>query len=98
MRLLGSLLLGLGALGLVGCGDGGIQSPDFTSELVSITVTPATDDVNAGETVQFTAVGNYTTPPGSDTPTTEREVDGVDWSSSDPSIASIDANGLATGV
>ncbi|HKY91945.1 MAG TPA: Ig-like domain-containing protein [Nevskiaceae bacterium] len=98
MRLLGSLLLGLGALGLVGCGDGSVQSPDFTSELVSITVTPATAELDEGETVQFTAVGNYSTPPGSESPTVEREIEGVSWSSSNNSIVSIDENGVATGV
>lgn len=100
MRLLGTLLLALSALVLAGCGKGSVQSPDFTSVLQSLTVTPdpAQIDGDAAPTRQFTAVGNFTNPPGSDSPTHEDSVDGVEWSSSDTAIATIDSAGIATGV
>lgn len=56
-----------------------------------VVVTPASDSVNVGETKQFTASctdlhGNAVSCPA------------TTWSSSDPSVATVDATGLATGV
>jgi hypothetical protein len=56
-----------------------------------VVVTPASDSVNVGETKQFTAScldlhGNAVTCPA------------TTWTSSDPSVATVDATGLATGV
>ena len=81
---------------VTGCGDGGIQSPDFTPVLQSISVAPATADVELGQTQQFTASGTFTTPPGSASATVVRPLSNVAWSVSDTQRATIDENGLAT--
>jgi len=60
--------------------------------LVSIAVTPASTSVTATKTVQFTATGTF-----SDN-STQDLTNSVNWSSSSTSIATINANGLATGV
>lgn len=96
MRLLRAILIGLSGLIAVGCGDGGVQSPDFTPELQGIAITPTAATVAAGRTVQFTAIGTWTLPPGSDAETEQRPVGNVDWTVSN-SNATIDSNGLATG-
>ncbi|MGD8567033.1 MAG: Ig-like domain-containing protein [Gammaproteobacteria bacterium] len=66
---------------------------NITSDLSSITITPATPTINLGNKLQFTATGTY-----SDSSTaniTQR----VGWSSSDISVATVNANtGLATAV
>jgi hypothetical protein len=90
----------LGALlGLAACG-GGLQSPDFTSVLkgVEITapVTPAA--VNVGQTLNLRATGLFSVPPGSATDAVRRDVTGVTWSSDTPGVATVDANGVVTGV
>lgn len=97
MRLLRAILVGLTGLIAVGCGDGGVQSPDFTPELQGIEITPTAATVAAGRTVQFTAMGTWTLPPGSDAETEQRPVGNVDWTVSN-SNASIDGDGLATGL
>jgi plastocyanin len=56
--------------------------------VTSITVNPANQTVAVGAQVQFTAVDNF----GNDVTSS------VTWSSSDPSIVSISASGLATGM
>ncbi len=58
------------------------------SQITSITVTPANQTVPSGTQVQFKAVDNF----GNDITSS------VAWSSSDPSIVSITAGGLATGI
>lgn len=60
--------------------------------LQSIAVTPLTATVTAGSTVQFALTGVFSD--GS----AEALTQSVSWSSSLPSIAGIDANGLASGV
>ena len=60
-------------------------------DLMSITVSPASTSVQAGETQQFTATGTYTDSSFADLTTS------VVWSSGSLA-ASIDATGLATGV
>ncbi len=62
------------------------------AEIVSITVAPATASIEEGDTQQFTASGSY-----SDT-TTGDVTSLVTWSSSDAGVATIAADGLATGV
>lgn len=98
MKLFRTILIGLSALIAVGCGGDSVQSPDFTPVLQSLTVKPQNASTPAGRTTQFQAFGVYTLPPGSAAPTEEREItSGVSWTVSNAN-ASIDANGLATGL
>ena len=97
MKLFRRILLGLSALIVAGCGDGGVQSPDFTPVLQELRITPAAATVAAGRTAPFAATAVWTLPPGSGAPTEERAATGVEWST-DNSNATIDSNGLATGV
>ena len=60
--------------------------------LVSITVTPANPSIAAGQQQQFTATGNYTD--GSHQNLTSTAT----WTSSTPSVATIAAGGMASGV
>ncbi len=60
--------------------------------LVSIAVTPALPTIAVGATQQFVATGTYT-----DATTADLSVL-VTWTSSDATIATVDATGLATGV
>ncbi len=60
--------------------------------LLSITVTPNPVTIVGGATQQFTAIGNY-----SDASTVDLTATAT-WSSSAPTVASIAAGGLATGV
>ncbi|HWA94798.1 MAG TPA: Ig-like domain-containing protein [Terracidiphilus sp.] len=62
------------------------------SVLSSITVTPATPSIVAGNTQQFTATGHYSD--GS----TSNITNSCTWNSSNTSIATIVSTGLATGV
>lgn len=81
------LLVGLIAP-IVGCG---------TSEVDSIAVSPSTQALVVGQTVQFTALGTYGH--GSNHPATQSDVTGkVTWTSSAPAIATISASGQATAV
>jgi len=80
------LLVGFG-LALTGC----------TNNLVdSIVVSPATQSLTVGQTVQFSATGLQThgTHPSTDTNVTAL----VTWSSSAPSVATVNSAGLATAV
>ncbi len=63
--------------------------------LVSISITPATPSIAAGTSQQFTAIGTYSDG------TMQNLSSSVIWSSSDPSVATINAGqatGLATGA
>jgi hypothetical protein len=62
------------------------------ASLSSISVTPATASLAAGASQQFTATGNYSD--GS----TANLTSSVTWTSSDPSVSTINAAGLATGI
>jgi small neutral amino acid transporter SnatA (MarC family) len=62
--------------------------------LSSMQVSPATPSTTAGTTVQFTATGVYTH--GSHPTQTQNITDSVTWSSSSPTVASINSSGLAT--
>jgi hypothetical protein len=93
--LLGVLM----ALVLTACGGGSVKSPDFEAQLKTLTVAPDPASVGTGETLQFTASGTYTTPPGQGDDNEIHDLTSdVHWTSSDPSVATIDENGVATGV
>jgi len=92
------LLIALCALVLGGCGSGSVQSPDFTSELTGITVTPTTSTTFIGESTGFTAIGTFTAPPGSSSPSSQSELEDVSWSVADTAIATVDGDGRVTGV
>ncbi len=79
MKILRTLaLLVIGSAGLAGCGNGEVQSPDFTSELRSLALTTtAADDSSSADTTQYfiplgvdsdvnqlLATGLCNTPPG----------------------------------
>ncbi len=88
------------ALTLAACGGGGggANSPDFQPVLKSIAVTPKTASIGTGETKQFEAVGTFTSQPGV-ADTTRVITTEVNWTSSAPEIATIDAaTGIATGA
>jgi hypothetical protein len=70
------------------CDGGGSSSP----ELVSITIEAATGRIAVDETLQLTARGQYSDGASSDL--TGR----VGWTSSDPTVAGVDAGGLVTGL
>ncbi len=78
---------------------GGIWTAHATIEttntsLTDIVVTPANLVIVTGSNLTFTATGNFSD--GSDTNLSS--ANGIVWSSSDPTVASIDTNGLATGL
>ena len=81
----GLLLLCLGS-SLVGCNNQGLNS---------VQVTPATQALAVGQTVQFTAVGTYG---NSKNLTTQNITTSVTWASSVPSVATVSASGIATAV
>jgi uncharacterized protein YjdB len=58
----------------------------------SLEITPATDSIASGTSVQYSVVANYSD--GSMQPLTA----GLSWSSAPASIAGVDSNGMATGV
>jgi Bacterial Ig-like domain (group 2) len=82
----GLLLLCLGAA-LVGCGN--------PSGLDSVQVTPASQSLTVGQTAQFTAVGTYG---NAKHPSTQNITSGVNWTSTNPSVATVSASGLVTAV
>ncbi|HEX3891450.1 MAG TPA: Ig-like domain-containing protein [Terracidiphilus sp.] len=82
-----ALLLSAAVLQLTGCSN--------PSGLDSISVTPATQTLTAGQTVQFSAIGTY----GNGNHLTSNAVQsGVTWVSSSPSVVSVSATGLATAM
>jgi hypothetical protein len=82
----GLLSFCLGSLLLVGCGNSGLDS---------IQVTPATQSVAMGQTAPFTAVGTYG---NANHAVTQNITTGVTWTSSNPSVATVSASGIATAV
>jgi uncharacterized protein YjdB len=67
------------------------------SEVDSIAVTPATQSLSVGQTVQLTATG--TTGHGTGHPTTTSDVtDTATWKSSSPTVASVSSTGLVTAL
>jgi hypothetical protein len=84
----GLLLLCLGSFGstLIGCNNTGLNS---------VAVTPASQSLAVGQTVQFTAVGTYG---NAKNLTTQNITSSVTWASSVPSVATVSASGIATAV
>lgn len=74
------------ALLLAGCGSKGLNS---------VQVTPSSQTVATGQTAQFTAVGTFG---NASRPTKQNITSSVTWTSSVPSVATINAAGVATGV
>jgi uncharacterized protein YjdB len=81
------LLIGI-ALPIAGC----------TNPLVdTISVSPTTQSVSVGQTVQFDATG--TVGHGSNHPSTTQDItDSATWTSSVPGVATVNSSGVATGV
>jgi len=73
---------------LIGCGS--------NTEVASITITPATQSLAAGQTAQFSATG--TIPHGKHPATNQDVTSQVTWASNAPAIATISATGVATAV
>ncbi len=65
---------------------------DVTDTLTSLTVKPTSSRIAAGTPIQLTALGNYADG------TTRDISSSVTWNSSNPSLATINSTGLATGV
>src|SRR5580658_4490590 len=67
-----------------------------TSSVTAIQVSPTTATAAVGQTAQFTATATYTqgTHPGS----SQNATDSATWSSSNPSVATINSSGMATAV
>jgi hypothetical protein len=83
--LLLCLILCLGS-SLIGCANNGLDS---------VQVTPATQSLTVGQTVQFTATGTYG---NAKHPSAQNITSLVTWTSSVPSVATISASGVATAV
>jgi Bacterial Ig-like domain (group 2) len=87
-RLLWSALLVVGAaIPLTSCSN--------PSGLDSIQVSPATQSLNVGQTVQLTVTGTYG---NSKHASTQQITTGVTWTSSTPAVATVDTAGLVTAV
>jgi hypothetical protein len=80
------ILLGL-AVALVGCAN--------TPGLDSVAVSPASQSVPVGQTIQFTATGTFG---NAKKPSYQDVTKSVTWSSTQPSVATVNASGLATAV
>lgn len=63
--------------------------------LDSVQVSPTTQSAAVGQTAQFTAIGTYG---NADHPSTQNLTSVVTWTSSSPSVATVNAAGVATGV
>lgn len=105
MNRLRVVLVSLLALVASACGDGGVQSPDFTPVLQSIRVVTADDStapvtltLPAGRTAQVMAMGRFSNPPGSATPTTERVLSGVSFAVANTAIGVIEDAGMVRAV
>ncbi len=73
---------------LASCG-GGSNTPPPAPTLQSVSVAPSGASVVAGKTQQYTATGNYSDG-------TTKALSTVDWTTSDPTIATISSSGLLT--
>ncbi len=82
----GCLVLALAAA-VVGCSN--------PQGLDAVAVSPTSQSVNVGQTVQFTATGTFG---NAKKPTSKDVTTAVTWSSTSPSVATINASGLATAV
>ena len=82
----GLLLLCLGST-LAGCAN--------PSGLDSVQVTPAAQSLPVGQTTQLTAIGTYG---NASRPRTQNITNGVTWTSTTPTVATVSATGLVTAV
>ncbi|MGQ0501052.1 MAG: Ig-like domain-containing protein [Panacagrimonas sp.] len=90
------VLLAAGVLMLGGCGGGSVQSPDFTSELVSIEIGDAPATAPIGRNVQLVTEGQFSAPPGSDPDTITRNVK-ASYTVSPASRATVSDTGIFIG-
>lgn len=102
MKSLRTLLVTLmGALTLVACGSGGIQSPDFTPVLKTLSIDNAPgSSTPVGRALQLSSTGGYSMPPGSD-PATSPRAASPSYAVDDASVARIDGSmliGLKVGM
>src|SRR5271154_5749193 len=74
------------ALSIAGCAASGLDA---------IQISPTTQALTVGQTAQFIAAGTYG---NSKKSTTQNITTGVNWISSAPAVATINASGLATAV
>lgn len=65
------------------------------SGLDSIQISPTTQALTVGQTVQYTAVGTYG---NGKHPTTQNVTTGLTWTSTVPAVATVDPTGIATAV
>jgi len=86
-RCVTGILLLCVATALVGCGN--------PQGLDSIQVTPAAQSLTVGQTAQLTAIGTYGNANHS---STQNITSSVTWTSSIPSVATVNASGLVTAV
>lgn len=84
------LLLAAFSLGLFGCGGGSSSSSSSTVTVAKVTVTPATSSVVVGSTQQFYASAVDANNNSLAAP--------IGWTSSATNVATVDSNGVATGV
>ncbi len=75
---------------LASCGGGGYTPPPPPT-LQSVSVSPSSASVVAGKTQQYSATGSYSDG-------TTKGLATVDWTTSDPTVATINSTGLLTGV
>ncbi|TAM25371.1 MAG: hypothetical protein EPN60_12240 [Nevskiaceae bacterium] len=84
---------------LSACG-GDLTSPDFFPQLKGVVVDSATptnfDQI--GQTRQYKLLALYSTPPGSNPEFTTKEVSADAWQSTNPTVASVSANGTVTAL
>jgi len=67
-----------------------------TSSVTAVRVSPSTATAAVGQTVQFTATATYTQ--GTHPSSNQDATDSATWSSSNPSVATINSSGMATAV
>lgn len=87
------------AIGLLtGCGD--VSSPDFDARLKAVQVDTGTTTLfdEIGQTQQYKLLGLYSTPPGSASEFTVREIQASGWESLDATTLGIDSAGRATAL
>jgi trimeric autotransporter adhesin len=89
-RTLASLVAISVLLGIAGCGSGGSSPTPRT--LASLAITPANLSVVVGNTRQLTATGTYSDG------TSSNLTSSVAWASSDSTVVTVSASGLATTV
>ncbi|WP_341917630.1 Ig-like domain-containing protein [Hydrocarboniphaga effusa] len=92
----------LATLVLAACGDGSIQSPAFTEDLVALSAQVKATQLETalvpkGRTEQLEAIGSFTQPPPDEATPVERSTS-ANWSSDNTSVATVNAAGLVTAV